>query len=56
MKRRIDPLRMIVSVEPGAGTDRLTMECGHKMVRDHKPRWGKQARCHGCRQWTPTNG
>lgn len=51
MKRFTDPLRKIVSIDAGAGADRLTFECGHSVVEDHRAKWGARARCHGCRIW-----
>lgn len=46
-----DPFRRIVSILPGAGSDVLTFECGHKATRDHRANWGGRSRCHGCRVW-----
>lgn len=48
-----DPWRVIVEVKAGAGSDLLTLECGHQQTRDHRPLWGKRTRCFGpgCRKW-----
>jgi hypothetical protein len=48
-RRFTDPLRAIVTVEVGGGCDTLTLECGHRVVRDHKAKHPKRTRCHGCR-------
>lgn len=50
-RRYTDPMRRIVSVHEGAGTDRLTLDCGHEIVRDHRARWGRSTRCFRCRVW-----
>lgn len=51
--RFTDPFRAVVSETKGAGTDRVTMACGHEVVVDHRNAPRKRCRCHhaGCRVW-----
>lgn len=51
MKTYTDPLRRIVAVQDGAGSDRLTLECGHDIIKTHRARWPARTRCHRCRVW-----
>jgi hypothetical protein len=50
-RRYRDPMRVILSVDQGAGSDRLSLECGHDVVKSHTHLWGKRTGCHQCREW-----
>lgn len=53
-KRFIDPLRVVRQrLQEGSGCDLLLLECGHRVVVDHRNRLPKRVRCHGqgCRVW-----
>lgn len=44
------PFRKVVSVEFGAGCDRLALDCGHEVLRNHRSDTPKKARCHNCKE------
>jgi hypothetical protein len=46
-----DPLRVILHVDAGSGTDTLTLECGHEIVKNHTSIWGRRTGCTRCREW-----
>lgn len=42
------PIKRVTKCVFGAGSDRLTLECGHEVVRTHRSSVPKTARCIKC--------
>lgn len=44
------PWRKVISWTEGAGTDSMTLECGHGRTRNHRTTPPKRAQCLVCDQ------
>lgn len=42
------PFRKVVDERKGAGSDHLTLDCGHAIVVNHRSYARKKARCFRC--------
>ena len=48
LKERLGPMRTVIDWQEGAGCDRLQLECGHAVIRNHRSSAPKRARCPSC--------